>query len=89
MAQLLRRLQGSRCCEINLCLLRIGKVDHLIALFQASRQLRKLAWPWLLWAQSNLQAINHKVKAAKCVAEARGRRAVRINAEEKLRLARR
>jgi hypothetical protein len=58
---------------------RNAEVDHRVPLFRVWGEHRDTPWPGLLafWGLPNLQVINRDVHAAKCVAEARDRRAAR------------
>jgi len=56
-----------------------AEVDHRVPLFRVWSEHRHLPWAKLLdfWGLPNLQVINRDVHAAKCVVEARDRRAGR------------
>ena len=83
-AQFLRRLQARRCGESGGRLWKSAEVDHRILLFRVWSEYRDAPWPSLLdyWGLPNLQVINRDVHAAKCVKEARHRRAARYLASD-------
>jgi len=76
-APLLRRLQARRCGQTGRRLWKSAEVDHRVPLFRVWSEHRHLPWAKLLdfWGLPNLQVINRDVHAAKCVVEARDRRA--------------
>jgi hypothetical protein len=78
-ASLLRRLQARRCGQTGGRLWRTAEVDHRVPLFRVWSEHRDAPWTELLdfWGLPNLQVINRDAHAAKCAAEARGRRTVR------------
>jgi hypothetical protein len=80
-ARLLRRLQTLRCGQSGGRLWKSAEVDHRIPLFRVWTEHRDAAWPELLayWGLPNLQMINRDVHVAKCAAETRQRRAVRLS----------
>jgi hypothetical protein len=83
-ARLLRRLQARRCGETGGRLWKSAEVDHRVPLFRVWNEYRDAPWAKLLdyWGLPNLQMINRDVHAAKCVTEARSRRAARYLASE-------
>jgi hypothetical protein len=82
--RLLRRLQSRRCTLSGGRLWRNAEVDHRVPLFRVWSEHRDTPWPGLLdfWGLPNLQLINRDVHAAKCVIEARARRAALSPASE-------
>ena len=59
-----------------------AEVDHRIPLFRVWREYRDAPWPKLLgyWGLPNLRVINREAHVAKCLTEARNRRAARYPA---------
>ncbi|MBE7212491.1 MAG: hypothetical protein INR65_15835 [Gluconacetobacter diazotrophicus] len=80
--KMLGRLQGRRCAQSGIRLLRDAEVDHRVPLVRIWREERDRPWPELLayWGFPNLQALNAPAHRAKTAHEASARAALRLEA---------